>query len=719
MQIKHVLAENFLSHESLNLGLANLGLVLIEGENRDQGGSNGAGKSTIFEAIVWALFGTTSRGLKGDDVIRLDLKKNPVKNTRVVLDIELDGHLVQVARHRKHSKFENKVLLFIDGKEITLGTNQETDAKIEELLQIDEASFVSAVMYPQDWKGFASLTDAQQKDILDKILGTQRYAEAQERLKAKVKKTQTSMTSLKARRTAMQAQITQLQNNAANLQEQHEHFERTHGQKVQNAAEQVRIQENTPPFVDQSLDAKVANLRESVTALNLNALYQQLQLKQQAYQTADKQLASEKARLDTIKGQLSTAGPEPEQPPHDLDLMNAAERKSRDELVALRSDAAGKERELKAIQQLQAKRDAETNCPTCGELLSEASKDRMYGKLSQDVDRIRNELEHCRQAIVNKENLFATAGRSLAELNRKAEAWRTWKTKTEPAAQVPQLELAVSVLTETLARTRSEYESIAAQYKTGYDSACNYNKQIEDFSREKQAQQSAYSNWQSQLNILRAALQQIVNDRSPFEALRQKALADLEVAKRSIRMSEIVEQTLVRDLMYQEFWVEGFGNAGVKSLLLDTVAPFLSYRASEYLEALTGGTARVEFRTQKTLGSGERRDKCEVKVSYAFGGDKYQGVSGGERKRTDLVCLLALGDLASSRSFSPVGIRFFDEPFDGLDGPGAEQVVQLLRTRILPQAGTVLVVSHDDAVKSLIDRRLTIIKEGGVSRVQL
>jgi len=130
----------------------------------------------------------------------------------------------------------------------------------------------------------------------------------------------------------------------------------------------------------------------------------------------------------------------------------------------------------------------------------------------------------------------------------------------------------------------------------------------------------------------------------------------------------VVERKLSDDLNYLEFWAEGFGNAGVKSLLLDTVAPFLSYRASQYLEGLTGGTARVEFVTQKTLSSGDRRDKMEVRASYAFGGGQYQAVSDGEKRRIDLSSLLALGDLGASPSVAPITITLTlrREPWDAI-----------------------------------------------------
>jgi DNA repair exonuclease SbcCD ATPase subunit len=174
----------------------------------------------------------------------------------------------------------------------------------------------------------------------------------------------------------------------------------------------------------------------------------------------------------------------------------------------------------------------------------------------------------------------------------------------------------------------------------------------------------------------RAALQAIEQEQSPYTALRARDAAELARLEASLRATELIENTLTRDLQYLTFWQEGFGNSGVKSLLLDTVTPYLSYRASEYLEALTGGTARVEFATQKTLASGDKRDRFEVRVSYDFGGDTYRAISGGERRRIDLACLFAVGDLAASRSVAPVRLRLLDEPFDNLDGVGAEQIVR-------------------------------------------
>jgi ABC-type transporter Mla maintaining outer membrane lipid asymmetry ATPase subunit MlaF len=76
-----------------------------------------------------------------------------------------------------------------------------------------------------------------------------------------------------------------------------------------------------------------------------------------------------------------------------------------------------------------------------------------------------------------------------------------------------------------------------------------------------------------------------------------------------------------------------------------------------------------------------------------------------------------LGELGASRSRFPIQLRLLDEPFDGLDGLGAEQVVQVLQSQVVPNAGTVLVMTHDDNLKSLIGDRLQVVKENGVSWV--
>jgi DNA repair exonuclease SbcCD ATPase subunit len=718
MHILSAQADNFLSYEHFQLQLDNLGLVLIEGENRDSGGSNGAGKSALFEAMTWGLFGVTNRGLRGDDVVRLDFQKKATKNTRILVEIEVDGHLVQVLRHRKHAQHANKLLLFVDGKDVTLSTDKETQERLNHLLQIDVESFISAVMFPQGASGFASLTDGAQKAVLDRILGTERFAAAQERAKAKVKKLETGLTSIRSSQAARRTHIAQLVANVQQLCVQQTQWELQHSQRLEQLAKDLQKLFTNKPVVDPTLPQQLADKQLQISQYKLHELHQQLEAAQAAFQNTDKQLAAWCAKLDTLQNQVASAGPEPEKPVHDLNQMNDAERRLREELLVLGGEIRRKERELASAEQRQASRDSASECPTCGSALSEAAKDRMFGQLASDISQLRTEVSSLQQKILNKEVLLEASSAAVASLNRKAEAWRAWKTRTESGAGIPSLEASVQALAASLAQQQATYSRLAADYKTKYDDCLLLHSEAQAMAATKKEQDAAWSRWELEQRHLEAQKRSAELEQSPYVGLIAKARADRDAAHSSIATTEQVEKVLARDLQYLQFWAEGFGNSGVKSLLFDTVTPYLSYRASQYLEALTGGTASVEFCTQKTLASGDKRDKFEVQVSYSFGGNSYASISGGERRRIDLAALFALGDLAASRSFAPIRLRLLDEPFDNLDSSGAEAVVHILKTLVLPNAGTVLVMTHDDNLKSLVDKRIVVIKENGISRIE-
>ena len=107
MKLESVDIQNFRSIGKVKLSLDNQGLILIQGVNmdKDDGSSNGAAKSSLYYAIIYALYGKTPKGTAGDDIVNNKIGKN----THCIVEFSHRGIKYTVARYRKANK--NKVLL--------------------------------------------------------------------------------------------------------------------------------------------------------------------------------------------------------------------------------------------------------------------------------------------------------------------------------------------------------------------------------------------------------------------------------------------------------------------------------------------------------------------------------------------------------------------------------------------------------------------------------
>lgn len=187
MKWTDVYIQNFLSITEAHLQLDGKGLVLIEGKNLSSNKfkSNGAGKSSALDSIVYAIYDTTSKGLSADDVVN-----NKVgKNTAVILEGYKGEDHYKIERYRKHTKNKNKVKLFCNGKEITGKSAKETNKMIEQIVGTDYNTFINSIMFSQgNGAGrFALATDKEKKEILEGLVNMGIYATSQDIAKDRVK----------------------------------------------------------------------------------------------------------------------------------------------------------------------------------------------------------------------------------------------------------------------------------------------------------------------------------------------------------------------------------------------------------------------------------------------------------------------------------------------------------------------------------------------------
>ena len=152
-------------------------------------GSNGAGKSSLLDAITWALWGK-ARATRDDDLIH-----QGQDHMMVQLDFEQENVMYRVLRRRARGKRSGtgSLDLFVfkeDGKlnGIREPSMRATQAKINDLLRLDYETFVhSAFLQQGRADAFTTQTPAQRKRILSDILGLDQWARYEDRVKEQLK----------------------------------------------------------------------------------------------------------------------------------------------------------------------------------------------------------------------------------------------------------------------------------------------------------------------------------------------------------------------------------------------------------------------------------------------------------------------------------------------------------------------------------------------------
>lgn len=167
-------------------------LTLVLGENLDLGGDdsgarNGTGKTTIINALSYALFGQALTNIKKDNLIN----KTNVKNMLVTIDFETDGVHYRIERGRK----PNVLKFYIDDQELeskddnSQGDSRETQAEIERLLNMSHDMFKHIVALNTYTEPFLSLKANDQRTIIEQLLGITMLSEKAEALKEQNKAT--------------------------------------------------------------------------------------------------------------------------------------------------------------------------------------------------------------------------------------------------------------------------------------------------------------------------------------------------------------------------------------------------------------------------------------------------------------------------------------------------------------------------------------------------
>ena len=189
IKIKDLTVKNFMSvgnqTQAVDFGKQHLTLVL--GENLDQGGDdngsrNGTGKTTIVNALSYALYGVALTNIKKDNLIN----KINSKGMLVTLSFDKDGVNYRIERGRRPNLLKfyvNNVEQDSEESDDAQGDMRETQRDVDELLGMSHDMFKHIVALNTYTEPFLSMRANDQRAIIEQLLGITLLSEKSEALK--------------------------------------------------------------------------------------------------------------------------------------------------------------------------------------------------------------------------------------------------------------------------------------------------------------------------------------------------------------------------------------------------------------------------------------------------------------------------------------------------------------------------------------------------------
>ncbi len=269
------------------------GLTLVLGNNLDLGGDgarNGVGKTTMVNALSYAIYGSALTNIRKENLIN----KTNSKSMLVTVEFEKNGNKYKIERGRK----PNLLRFLVDDHEVNeagtdegAGENRVTQEAIERVIGMSAEMFKHLVALNTYTQPFLSLKSGEQRDIIEELLGITQLSEKAEILRDQIKNSKEKIRDEDARIKALQESNQRVQTSIDDLERRSRTWASKKRDDITTFTAAINELENTDIEAELEAHRLLATYKENESRLKL----------------ANKELAVHQSNLKKLTEALSLA----------------------------------------------------------------------------------------------------------------------------------------------------------------------------------------------------------------------------------------------------------------------------------------------------------------------------------------------------------------------------------------------------------------------------
>jgi DNA repair exonuclease SbcCD ATPase subunit len=657
-------AENILCFgpEGVKFHFTDYGQVIqVRGINLDNPGttdnpaSNGAGKSSIQEILSIGLFGKTVKSptkLKGREILNTVATKGQI-------EIEWDDYRV-VRGFKKASAgsisskiqtWHSKDRIWDDSSETTKGTTAETQKWIDEKIGMNHHTFCNVVIF--DDSSFYSFLESDgptKREFVENLLGLDQYRTYHNNAKELLKDRKKTIQVLGSEYEMLQNNIDACTHRIQTLQQQQAQWKRN---------KQAALSDFLTRIKSKQTELETTNAGEQLT-------------KWQKGQDRIVELTAEIDKYDglikKVKDWLLTVYEQQESAKQHKDSLSAMLQKHK---LAVSASQAEVDKNLKLIDKLNKLEDG-ASCPLCFGTISKGN----YGKVLNHGHTVIQE----HQASIRTDN--ASVEYYSSEYNKSEACVKAEQKKiTDGNAKIVSYEAKIR-------DARKEIMALSAISKP-------------DSNSKEQVLEAEISELKKQVKAVKDEL----DGACPYDEILIQAEKEKDEAK--IKSDNKANEIYLAEeqLPYYQFWVEAFGDKGIRRYIVDGIIPALNARIAYWLSYLIDSKIELTF-----------NNELEETITRSGNVAYYYAMSNGERRRINLAVSQAFAYVMMLNSGCCPSIVFLDEiTGGGIDRAGVVGIYNMIYE--LAKERQVFVTTHNENLMSMLQgcETLTLKKQNDVT----